>query len=124
MNINKVILSGRLTGDPILKKLPSGNNVLTFNLETKQEFKTASGIKEAFNFIDCVMWGNAAENYSKHIKKGFEILIEGSLALDSFTNQNGEKRNKHKVNVQIVKLLSTNSNLNPVIVEELLQNEL
>jgi single-strand DNA-binding protein len=115
MNVNKVIISGKLTNDPILKKLNSGSNVLTFNLETKQEFKSASGIKSTFNFIDCAVWGNAAENYSKYIIKGLHILVEGSLALDSFTNQNGEKRSKHKINVQSITLL----NLKPAIVEEL-----
>lgn len=39
MNINRVILSDRITNDPVSKKLNTGNNVLTFNLETMQEFK-------------------------------------------------------------------------------------
>ena len=73
MNVNKVIISGKLTSDPILKKLNSGSNVLTFNLETKQEFKSVSGTKSTLNFIDCSVWGNSAEDYSKYIIKGFTI---------------------------------------------------
>jgi|SRR5579872_2508211 len=124
MNVNKVIISGRLTGDPILKQLNSGSSVLTFNLETKQEFKNASGTKATFNFIDCVVWGNSAESYAQSLKKDFHILIEGSLALDSFTTQSGDKRNKHKVNVQSIVFLNSGNKIKPEVKEHKFMNEM
>ncbi len=108
-NINKVILSGKLTNNPIIKTLPSGSNVLSFNLETVQEFKNQSGTKRTVNYIDCVLWGNSVESYAKYLAKDSQVLVEGQISLDTFTAQSGEKKTKHKVNVQNINFLDFNS---------------
>lgn len=109
MNINKVILSGRITSDPILKQLNTGNTVLTFNLETVLEFKSPTSTKRSVNYVDCVAWGKTAESYSRFLFKDSQVLIEGQIALDSFeSKQTGEKRTKHKINVQHIVFLNHN----------------
>ena len=91
--LNKIILMGRLTRDPELRRTQSGTAVTSFSWAVDRDFKSQSGEKET-DFIDIVAWRNTAEFVSKYIDK---ILVTpedgGSLRLDIkiFTGETTQK---------------------------------
>lgn len=75
MNINQVLIVGRLTRDPEMKALPSGTGVTSFSLATS--FKNKD--KEETEYHNIVIFGKQAENSHKYLKKGQIALVEGRL---------------------------------------------
>ena len=63
--LNRIILMGRLTRDPELRRTGSGTAVTSFSLAVDRDFKSQSGEKETY-FIDIVAWRNTAEFVSKY----------------------------------------------------------
>lgn len=74
--LNKIILMGRLTRDPELRRTGSGTAVTSFALAVDRDFKGQGGEKET-DFIDVVAWRNAAEFVSKYFTKGRMAVVEG-----------------------------------------------
>jgi len=56
-------------------------------------------------FIDFTLWGRAAEIANQYLHKGSKVLLEGRLSLEQWTDQNGQKRSKHTVTVETLKML-------------------
>lgn len=75
--MNKVILKGRLTANPELKKTPNDISVTTFTVAVNRRFD-----REKADFINCEAWRNTAEFVSKYFAKGKEILVIGELHID------------------------------------------
>ena len=94
LNFNKVILCGRITADPELKKTQSGLSVLTFSLAVNRRFKRGeNGQNEApTDFITCVAWRATAEFISIYFNKGSSITITGSLQTRTWIDNTGNKR--------------------------------
>ena len=76
--MNKVILIGRLTKDPELRKTPTDVSVCQFTIAVNRPFQQQGGERQA-DFINCIAWRNQAENLAKYIKKGGQIAVEGSI---------------------------------------------
>jgi single-strand DNA-binding protein len=89
--MNKVILIGRLTKDPELKKTNSGLSYVQFNLAVNRNYTNKSGEKQA-DFINCVVWRVQADNLVKYIKKGGLIGIEGEIQTRTYDDKNGTKK--------------------------------
>ena len=110
--MNLVMLIGRLTRDPDLKYLQgSGTPVANFSVAVDREFTGKDGKKEV-DFIDIQVWGKSAENCSNYISKGSKVAIQGSLRIDTYQNQEGEKRKITKVNAVRVQFLDSKNNNN------------
>jgi len=94
MNLNKVILIGRLTQDPEARTTPSGQNVSTINIATNRVWTDAStGRKEATEFHRVVAWGKLGDIASNYLKKGALVMIEGRLQTRSWDDkETGKKR--------------------------------
>ena len=75
--MNKVILKGRLTANPELKKTPNDISVTSFTVAVNRKFD-----REKADFINCEAWRNTAEFVSKYFAKGKEILVIGELHID------------------------------------------
>lgn len=88
MNLNKVILAGRLTADPELKTTPSGLSVTSFTVAVDRRF----GKEKQTDFINCVAWRQTAEFITKYFVKGSAICIVGSIQTRKFTDKNGNNR--------------------------------
>ena len=88
--LNNVILVGRLTRDPELRKTNSGNSVCSFTLAVDNEYKDAEGNKTA-SFSPCVTFNQSAENLSKFLRKGKLVAIIGRLNQRTFTREDGSK---------------------------------
>lgn len=89
--MNKVILIGRLTKDPELRKTPTDVSVVQFTIAVNRAYQSENGEKQA-DFINCIAWRNQAENLCKYIKKGRQIAVEGSIQTRSYDDQNGVRR--------------------------------
>ena len=76
--LNKIILMGRLTRDPELRRTQSGTAVTSFSLAVDRDFKSQGGEKET-DFIDIVAWRNTAEFVSKYFTKGRMAVVEGQI---------------------------------------------
>ena len=90
MNINKVIVVGRLTRDPELRTTSSGQTVTSLGLATNRFWKDKSGQKqEKTEFHNVVLWGRLAEIAGQYLVKGQEAFIEGRLESRTYTGKDG-----------------------------------
>jgi len=98
MNLNKVILVGRLTRDPETRALPSGQSVTSFGLATDRFFTDKSGKKQQqTEFHNIVLFGRLAEIASQYLTKGSLVLIEGRLQTRSWQDATGNKRYRTEI---------------------------
>jgi single-strand DNA-binding protein len=104
--LNKVILIGNLTRDPELKYTPSGTARTRFAVAINRQYKDSAGqMKEEVTFVPIVVWGAQAENCANYLTKGRSVAVEGRLRIDSFENQEGEKKQVVEVVAQSVQFL-------------------
>ena len=94
--LNKIILMGRLTRDPELRRTGTGTAVTSFSLAVDRDFKSQSGEKET-DFIDIVAWRSTAEFVSKYFTKGRMAVVEGRLQIRPYTDRDGNKRTAAEV---------------------------
>ena len=94
--LNKIIIMGRLTRDPELRRTQSGTAVTSFSIACDRDFKSQSGEKET-DFIDVVAWRNTAEVVSKYFTKGRMAVVEGRLQIRDWTDREGGKRRSAEV---------------------------
>ena len=94
--LNKIILMGRLTRDPELRRTQSGSAVTSFSLAVERDFKSQSGEKET-DFIDVVAWRSTAEFVAKYFSKGRMAVVEGRLQIRDWTDKDGNKRRTAEV---------------------------
>ncbi|MCX5922574.1 MAG: single-stranded DNA-binding protein [Candidatus Dependentiae bacterium] len=106
---NRVVMVGNLTRDPEHKQLASGQAVCRLGLASNRQFKnrqTDSMVQEVC-YIDVDVWGAQAESCRQYLSKGRSILVEGRLKLDSWEDQNGQKRSKHSIVADRIVFLSS-----------------
>ncbi len=99
MNLNKVILVGRLTQDPEMKSTQSGQSLCTFGLATNRVW-TDSDTKEKqekTEFHNIVLWGRLAEITSQYLNKGNLVLIEGRIQTRNWEDNSGNKRYRTEI---------------------------
>ena len=87
--INRVVLVGRLTRDPELRKTQSGTSVISYTLACDRRFKTP-GQPDA-DFISCVAWNKTAEIMAQYLHKGSLIGVEGRIQTRNYENQQGQR---------------------------------
>ena len=94
--LNKILIMGRLTRDPELRRTGSGTAVTSFSLACDRDFKSQSGEKET-DFIEVVAWKNTAEFVSKYFSKGRMAVVDGRLQIRDWTDKAGNKRTTAEV---------------------------
>ena len=94
--LNKVVIMGRFTKDPELRRTGSGTAVTSFSLACDRDFKSQSGEKDT-DFIEVVAWKNTAEFVSKYFSKGRMAVVEGRLQIRDWTDKAGNKRTTAEV---------------------------
>lgn len=106
LNLNTVILAGRLTRDPEVKTLAGDKAVVSFSLAINRRFKGADGeLKEEVTFVDCEAWNRLAELVGQYLVKGSGCYVEGRLKLDSWQDKDGKNRNRLKVVAETVQFM-------------------
>ena len=88
--LNRVVVLGRLTKDPELRKTNSDVSFATFSLAVDNTIKEADGTRGTL-FIDCRIFGSQAENLVKYTRKGSKVTIDGSINQRNFIRQDGTK---------------------------------
>ena len=96
--LNHIVLMGRLTRDPELRRTGSGIPVTTFTLAVDRDFGSnkETGEKET-DFIDIVTWRSTAEYVSKYFTKGRMAVISGRLQIRNWNDKDGNKRRSAEV---------------------------
>ncbi|MCP6718347.1 MAG: single-stranded DNA-binding protein [Patescibacteria group bacterium] len=98
MNLNKIFLIGRLTRDPELKTLPSGNQVANFGLATDIFYTDKSGQKQQqAEFHNIVLFGRLAEIASQYLTKGSLAFLEGRVKTRSWEDSSGNKKYRTEI---------------------------
>jgi single-strand DNA-binding protein len=98
MDLNKVILVGRMTADPQLRTTPGGQSVTTIGVATGRVWMDKNNQRqEETEFHNVVLWGRQAEIAGQYLKKGTMVLIEGRLRTRSWTDKNGQQRRTTEV---------------------------
>ena len=98
MNLNKILLIGRLTRDPELKNLPSGQTVVNFGLATGRHYKDKDGQKQQeTEFHNIVFFGRLAEIASQYLAKGSLLYLEGRIRTRSWEDNAGTKRYRTEI---------------------------
>lgn len=103
MNLNRVIVAGRLTADPQLRNTTGGQAVATFGLATSRSWTDKAGQKqEQTEFHNVVVWGRQGELAAQYLKKGALALVEGRLQTRTWQDQQGQNRKTTEVVAEAV----------------------
>lgn len=95
--LNHIVLMGRLTRDPELRRTGSGVSVASFSLAVDRDFgKNEAGEKET-DFIDIVAWRSTADFVSRYFAKGRMAVVSGRLQIRSWTDKDGNKHRNAEV---------------------------
>ncbi len=90
--LNHIIVMGRLTRDPELRRTGSGVAVASFTVAVERDFSPKDGGERETDFIDCVAWRQTGEFVSKYFTKGRMAVVSGRLQIRSWTDKDGNKR--------------------------------
>lgn len=101
--MNRVLLTGRLTRDPELRKLASGKTVTTFTVATNDY--RANG-QERSEYHPIVTWDRLAEITGQYLGKGQQVAVEGRLQTRTWDDEQGKRHWKTEIVAQQVEMLS------------------
>ena len=87
--INRVVLVGRLTKDPVLRKTGSGASVVSFTVACDRRVKTEG--QPTADFINTVAWNKTADIVAQYTHKGSLVGVEGRIQTRSYDDQSGRR---------------------------------
>ena len=87
--INRVVLVGRMTKDPVLRKPGTGARVTSFTVACDRSIKTEG--QPTADFINCVCWNKVADNTAQFTHKGSLVGVEGRIQTRSYDDQSGRR---------------------------------
>ncbi len=105
--MNNVVLIGRLTKDPELKKTSNNISYCKITLAVNRAFNN-----EKTDFIPVTIWRAQAENTAKHLSKGSLVAIQGSIQVSSFSNNENQQVYRTDIQANTVKFLGSKPNNN------------
>lgn len=98
MDLNKVMIIGRLTRDPEIRTTPNGANVAAFSVATGFSWTDQQGQKkEQTEFHNVVAWRKLADIIGQYLKKGSQVYIEGRLQTRNWEGQDGKKNYRTEI---------------------------
>ena len=105
-SINTVVIVGRLTRDPELRKTSSGTSYCRFTVACDRQKRKDSQEDPGADFISCVAWRQSADFISGYAEKGDLVGVNGSIQTGSYTDRDGRKVYTTDVLVERVQILS------------------
>lgn len=90
--LNQIIIMGRLTRDPELRRTGSGLAVANFSVAVERDFPNKETGEKEVDFIDCIAWRHTGEFVSKWFTKGSMIVVSGRLQIRTWTDKDGISR--------------------------------
>ena len=107
VDLNHVVLIGRLTRDAELKAIASGQSVCKFSIAVNRRRKNGDQWEDEPNFFDIVVWGRQGESLHQYLVKGKMVAVDGELRQDRW-QQDGQNRSKVEVVANYLQLLGGN----------------
>lgn len=104
MNLNKVILIGRISQQPIMNDSKSGLNYVRTSIAINRE-SFGQNKNEITDFIPLVAFGNNANFISKYFNKGDLISVVGQIQMSSYTTKSGDVASSASIIVDQIKSL-------------------
>lgn len=101
--LNRIVLIGRLTADPVLRYTQSGVPVATFSLAVERNYTNQQGERET-DFIDIVAWRRLAETCANNLNKGRLVAVDGRLQIRDYEYE-GQRRRAAEVVADTVRFL-------------------
>ena len=95
--LNHIVIMGRLTRDPELRRTGSGVAVASFTVAVDRDFGGRENGERETDFIDCVAWRQTGEFVSKYFTKGRMAVVSGRLQIRNWTDKDGNKRRSAEV---------------------------
>ena len=95
--LNHIVIMGRLTRDPELRRTGSGVAVTSFTVAVDRDFGNRESGERETDFIDCVAWRQTGEFVSKYFAKGRMAVVSGRLQIRNWTDKEGNKRRSAEV---------------------------
>ncbi len=95
--LNHIVIMGRLTRDPELRRTGMGTAVASFTLAVDRDFAPKDGGERETDFIDCVAWRATGEFVSKYFTKGSMAVVAGRLQIRNWTDRDGAKRRSAEI---------------------------
>ena len=92
MSLNVIVIQGRLTRDPELRRTGSGLAVASFSVAVDRDWPSKETGEKETDFIDCVAWRQTGEFVSKYFQKGSLIVVSGRLQIRTWTDKDSNKR--------------------------------
>lgn len=103
LNINRVMITGRLSRDPETKYLPSGTAITNLNIANNRRYQVNGEWREEVGFYEVEVFGKAAERLAEQaLQKGQPVYVEGRLKQESW-EKDGKKQSKTRISADIVK---------------------
>jgi len=103
--INRVVVVGRLTKNPELRKSASGNSFASFTVAVDN--RTKPGEQKTASFLNCVAFGNTADNLAKYTRKGSLIGVEGRLQQRNYETKDGRKGSSLDILTDMIQFLDS-----------------
>lgn len=103
--MQRIVITGNLTADPVLRATPSGTSVCNFTLAVNRRFPGADGQKVT-DFFNVVAWRGLGESCAKYLAKGKKAAIVGELQARTYTAKDGTTRMSLDVSADEVEFLS------------------
>ena len=97
--LNHIIVMGRLTRDPELRKTNNDKAVCNFTVAVERDRAVGD---EKTDFIDCVAWQSTGEFIKKYFRKGQMAVVSGKLQLRTYNDKEGHSRKAAEINVSDV----------------------
>jgi single-strand DNA-binding protein len=107
--INRVVVVGNLTRDPMFSKISTGTSKVMFTIAVNRKFKE----QEQTDYVPCVAWGQSADYLNQYAKKGNMIAIEGRVTSRSYDDKDGRKVYVTEINCDSVQLIRTGASPAP-----------
>lgn len=109
MSINRVVISGNITRDPVVRRTQQGMAILTISVAVndRKRNQQTNEWEDYTNFVDCTVFGKRAESLSDRLSKGMKVAIEGKLRYSQW-ERDGQKRSKLEVAVDEIEFMSRN----------------
>ena len=123
MDLNKVMIIGRVTQKPEKRVTQNGQTVTTFSVATNRRWKDSNGNQqEQAEFHNIVAWGKLAEICEQYLDKGRRVYVEGRLQTRNWEGQDGVKRYRTEIIANNMIMLdrganASNSNNSEIVVE-------
>lgn len=95
--LNHIVIMGRLTRDPELRRTGSGIAVASFSVAVERDIANKESGERETDFIDCTAWRSTGEFVSKYFQKGSMIVVSGRLQVRSWTDKEGNKRRNAEI---------------------------